>query len=413
MSLIGNRVDQPSIAGAPGVSPKRFPASTSDEPRLRRWHRKSRAGCIPCKHGRIKCDESQPTCDNCVKREIPCNYFETKCLKRPPRILLRQDQRQDGAVTSPSNSASTDAFIFPPSGMVPSQHLFSAGDLTPAERLLKLRLFHHYLQMTHQSTEVQVRWAFWIAEVAVQSPHTMDALLGFSACHLRRFTKSDRSLDETSHRYMARAIRSQRGQIQVGLDKNNAPSIAATCALISFYSSINRAELAPESLLQGPLHWFSSLQMSIQVVFQAQHFIQDSKFREHFRGLILLRDGMTQDIPNEFQFLLDYPGTEKIVNEASLSAYRETLSLLSCICSNLKRATPLLFFAVVPSRFVDLVAAKDSRALAILGYFFMLVKKCRHFWWIDGVPEQEFAKIMAMLPSQWWPVMSLAMDVFK
>ncbi|KAH7110975.1 hypothetical protein B0J13DRAFT_516409 [Dactylonectria estremocensis] len=412
MSLIGNRVDQPSIAGVPRVSPNHSPASTSDKPRLRRRHQKSRAGCIPCKRRRVKCDESQPTCDNCVKREIPCKYFETKCLKRPPRILLRHGQTQDGAVTSPSNSASADAFIFP-SGNVPSQHLFSAGDLTPAERLLKLRLFHHYLQMTHESTEVQVRWAFWIAEVAVQSPHAMDALLGFSACHLRRCTKSDQSLDETSHRYLARAIRSQRGQIQAGLDENNAPSIAATCALISFYSSVNRAELAPEGVLQVPLHWFSSLQMSIQVLFQAQHFIQDSKFRKHYRGLILLRDRMTQDISNEFQFLLEYPGAEKTVDEASLSAYRETLTLLSCICSDLKHATPLLFFAVVPSRFVDLVAAKDSRALAILGYFFMLVKKCRQFWWIDGVPEQEFATIMAMLPSHWWPVMSSAMDEFE
>ncbi|KAH7123071.1 hypothetical protein EDB81DRAFT_913183 [Dactylonectria macrodidyma] len=336
----------------------------------------------------------------------------TKCFKRPLRILPRQDQLHDEDSTSPSTTATPDASIFP-SGIVPSQHLFSSGDLTSTERLLKLRLFHHYLQMTAKSTEVQVRWSFWITEVAVESPHAMDALLGLSACHLRRRTKYDKTLDEASHRYMDRAIRSQRNHIQLGLDESNANSVAAACALISFYSSINNTELAPEGVFQVPLHWFSSLQMGIQVLFQAQHFIHDSKFRKHFRGLVFLRDSMAHDIPNEFQFLLEYPGSGDGVDEASFSAYREALAVLSCISSDMKHATPLLFFTVAPSQFVDLVAAKDPRALAIMGYFFMIVKKCRQFWWIDGVPEQEFAAIMAMLPSHWWPVMSWAMDEFE
>ncbi|KAM6522986.1 hypothetical protein FALCPG4_012592 [Fusarium falciforme] len=383
-----------------------------EEPRSRRWHQKSRAGCIPCKRRRIKCDENQPICNNCVKREIPCEYFKGRYFKGSPKMILRRGQRQDCDFTSPSSSTLPNAPILP-SGIVPSQHLFSAGDLTPAERLLKLRLFHHYLEMTTGSTEIQLRWAFWIAEVAVESPHAMDALLGLSACHLSRRTESDETLDEASHRYMARAIRSQRNHVQLGFDEKNAPSIAATGTLISFYSNVNRAELAPDDTFQVPLHWFSSFQMGIPLLFQAQRFIHDSKFRMHFRGLTVLRDGMTQDIPNEFQFLLEYPGAENSVDEASFSAYRQTLNLLSCISSDLKHATPLLFFAVAPSHFVDLVAAKDPRALAILGYFFMIVKKCGQFWWIDGVPEQEFARIMAMLPSHWWPVMSWAMDEFE
>ncbi|KAK6534147.1 hypothetical protein TWF281_005484 [Arthrobotrys megalospora] len=55
------------------------PASPADStgsgvPRTRRFHNKSRTGCRGCKERRIKCDEGQPVCSNCIRRSTVCEY---------------------------------------------------------------------------------------------------------------------------------------------------------------------------------------------------------------------------------------------------------------------------------------------------------------------------------------------------
>lgn len=64
---------------------------------------------------------------------------------------------------------------------------------TPSERLLELRLLHHYITMT--SPTFQARrlgdilisssggnvYANWMMRLALETPSVMDALLGFSA----------------------------------------------------------------------------------------------------------------------------------------------------------------------------------------------------------------------------------------
>ncbi|KAM5345818.1 hypothetical protein ACJ41O_011679 [Fusarium nematophilum] len=45
--------------------------------KLRRAHRKSRNGCYECKRRHIKCDESRPSCSNCVVSERSCAYPAT------------------------------------------------------------------------------------------------------------------------------------------------------------------------------------------------------------------------------------------------------------------------------------------------------------------------------------------------
>lgn len=40
--------------------------------------KKSRAGCITCKTKRLKCDETKPTCTNCVSRKVACAGYAPK-----------------------------------------------------------------------------------------------------------------------------------------------------------------------------------------------------------------------------------------------------------------------------------------------------------------------------------------------
>ncbi|KAI9154718.1 hypothetical protein HJFPF1_07275 [Paramyrothecium foliicola] len=118
----------------------------------------------------------------------------------------------------------------------------------------------------------------------------------------------------------------------------------------------------------------------------------------------------TQD--SQFDFLLEYKDRKGPFDKASWAAYRRAVAVLSWLNRNLEEAKPLFFFIAVPPHFVQLLVDKDSRALAILGYFYMVVKKARGIWWFDGAAEQEFAVIMACLPERWLPAMSLALQYF-
>lgn len=43
----------------------------------RRSHTKSRKGCKTCKARHIRCDETTPHCNNCLKHEVRCDYLDT------------------------------------------------------------------------------------------------------------------------------------------------------------------------------------------------------------------------------------------------------------------------------------------------------------------------------------------------
>jgi hypothetical protein len=44
------------------------------KPMPRKGHTKSRRGCFSCKKRKIKCPETLPKCDNCVKSGMTCEY---------------------------------------------------------------------------------------------------------------------------------------------------------------------------------------------------------------------------------------------------------------------------------------------------------------------------------------------------
>ncbi|CRK20199.1 hypothetical protein BN1723_012067 [Verticillium longisporum] len=43
----------------------------------RRSHPKSRTGCQTCKKRKIKCDEHKPSCRNCIKHAVACDFLQT------------------------------------------------------------------------------------------------------------------------------------------------------------------------------------------------------------------------------------------------------------------------------------------------------------------------------------------------
>ncbi|CAM1505982.1 Fc.00g116190.m01.CDS01 [Cosmosporella sp. VM-42] len=268
--------------------------------------------------------------------------------------------------------------------------------------------------MAASTQKVQPTWSSWIANQALQTPSVMDALLGFSAFHLRRNGDGDPAIREASHKYMARAIRSHKEQLLGDINEANAPGIVACCSLILIHGSVNQSYLSSEKEHPLPVHWFRPFQSVRALFILTLPWIQDAEIGPAIRKLpspveILSRGSRF----TKFDFLLEDMSPDELLDHQTLTAYRQAVNHLSFIYCCRDQARPLRFLVMASSRFVEMLEAKDPRTLAIVGYFFMLLEIVHLLWWVDGAPAREFAAVMEYLPEAWWPKMSWAIRVFK
>ena len=115
-----------------------------------------------------------------------------------------------------------------------------------------------------------------------------------------------------------------------------------------------------------------------------------------------------------FDFLLEGLFLEEHDAE-TIDTYETTVAHLNTIAFSPIVSHILQFPAAVPRRFVEMIGAQDPRTLAIVGYFFILLKKVEQVWqvwWLQGTIDNEFKTLMDILPKKWWPKMQWAISVF-
>lgn len=84
----------------------------------RKFHLKSKNGCLTCKRRRIKCDETKPICKKCQNMNLECGYIQDKDKEdpvskmattitppSPPEQLLSDDQTSKRRKVSESSSS--------------------------------------------------------------------------------------------------------------------------------------------------------------------------------------------------------------------------------------------------------------------------------------------------------------------
>lgn len=68
----------------------------------RKYHSKSKKGCVSCKKRRVKCDESKPMCSNCVRIKLDCGY-----LDESDRAPKRKQSDADAFIWLPQTQQAT------------------------------------------------------------------------------------------------------------------------------------------------------------------------------------------------------------------------------------------------------------------------------------------------------------------
>ncbi|KAL2022777.1 hypothetical protein VTK56DRAFT_4593 [Thermocarpiscus australiensis] len=437
----------------------------------RRSHRKSRTGCRRCKSRKIKCDEVHPRCGNCVKHGVACDYEH-------PEVLAELRAAAAGSPSTPTNAFSGRAAASSASvtGSVASGAAAtlcrsppppSLSQTTPlGNRLLELRLMHHYTAMTCKTFTftapvTEEIWKITVPNLAFSgSQHLADAILAVAALHLRSLTPDDKELVRASHAYMAASLAEYSAALTKGIDHTNAETLFLTSALIAFQSTATRVFMKDE-LVDGdpykqrnptagcyaiPFSWFHSFQGVKAITAASWQYLRVSPVvtqvinsqavlqldftagLETFFGHLL--DGLDEelaamekecasaaprtplgDVPPPTSPASSYPSvaganrkptTTPELIAATRQAYQHAVAVLNWAHKIPHKGAPLAFPATVSRRYIELLEERRPRALAILACFFALLKSLDSVWWLQGMARREVLGVVSLFNSDFF-----------
>ena len=133
----------------------------------------------------------------------------------------------------------------------PSTPTISAAT-PPDQRMLELRLMHHYTAITCKTFTFSAPmtediWKFTVPSLAFSgSQHLADAVLAVTALHLRSMSPNDRDMIRASHAYMAASLAEYNATLNEGINQSNAEALFLTSTLIAFQATATRTFIKDE-----------------------------------------------------------------------------------------------------------------------------------------------------------------------
>ena len=258
---------------APDAPPPRMP---------RIAFKKSRSGCRRCKERKVKCDEAHPTCHNCVRHRVACEYVAVPAK----RANGRAGERRRGASSTPGASSSAgSARRRRPSQEEGGQE--GEGDeeeeeeeeedeglgLGPEQRrLLELRLLHHYVGVvahTFSAADNPVVFDMWtklVVRTAFEHAFLLNTLLAFAALHVVSTTSRAAAggfapIEDTS--LLPAELVGAAAEACAGVDAERAYRVYLDLAFRQQREAIKRADIGPET---ANALLFSSILLSYQAL---------------------------------------------------------------------------------------------------------------------------------------------------
>ncbi|KAH6876129.1 hypothetical protein BKA58DRAFT_135800 [Alternaria rosae] len=174
---------------------------------VKRYHRKSRAGCDTCKRRRVKCDEATPKCGACALRQESCSYPPQNASTGSKRVAKTALTTTSSSQTSPPVPIKYHWHSLYDAYSGPSSRLATYS----ATRTLELRLMHQwstttYLTSVHCNAPIFRDYA---VTKALQHTYLMDILLAFTSLHSASLASSTTA----SHDHVAAALHYQNKSI--------------------------------------------------------------------------------------------------------------------------------------------------------------------------------------------------------
>ena len=414
-------------------------ASSTGIVRTRKTHFKSRKGCLYCKSRHIKCDESFPECNKCQKHGLICEYAPATSAPSPLSYTLTDTEPDQQSLASSPNSMQDrpanplivpSAIIVPPGPLpgytspptndtaftiIPVATIEAPPDATthaatftaafPDAFFFELTLANHvhenyrlwsnlypsmdamHASESHHATTNQI--------VMLQSLSNAASYCGAS-CNNRA--------DADIYRQHALLLheRAHRGSIQMMLEQSQTPDGSESTAQLIYLSLCNRAILA-DALSRNRDNFGQFIaglvQLGGSIVFTT--------------GCRRMRDALDlQLLVMQSPFRDHYPNHDAIANMLTRSQLSSTkrddcngaaiaLSYLHGLLPSHGAPVLLLWIAMVPAGFWELLQQHVPEALVVLAHFGGLMHRMRGWWVFRDAGRFVVKSIEAFLGVEW------------
>ncbi|GJN69751.1 hypothetical protein PLIIFM63780_000051 [Purpureocillium lilacinum] len=400
--------------GVPSAAPHRAPKLS---------HKKSRYGCQRCRQRRVKCNEAKPVCDNCERHRATCFYDRV-----PP-----QERCMVPAAPFPKGTAEARVAA----AMARPEDAVAEPDDPPEtreRRMIEVRLMHKYVTETGETVAIDDKTRFMYATLVPKLALGSDALLycmnSLAALHIAVSSGDDRepAAVDAHRKYLSMALR-EHNKALANISEANADIVCLTSSLFRV-CSFTLLQERPRVPYEPPVEWLMMNASTSAVVRAAYKLVgQDTQsvayrmlhtspiinnLEERFgearrRGLehIIAREPLDRDA--------DEPWDDEIQD-----AYETTLSYLGGaveaarageeheVCRRL-----IIFPMLVKGRFIELVQEGHPRAIVLLSFYFALLSRYRHIWWIGDAGTQEVRAMAAALTGDWLAMIRWPLEVVK
>ena len=285
-----------------------------------------------------------------------------------------------------------------------------------------------------QLPAVRNMWDISVPQMAFEYQPLLHALLAIAALHRATLLPNEtRRLQHICQMHIVHSIQHHRERIteMSRADKGLVADepVCVNAMLISFYALALRRETFPEPY-EPPTQWLymaRGVRAVVRTIYHQAMQSSGSRIRPimlespHIpvasRNKLICSDTRASP-PPPFGFLLHCHCDEEQADEKLRKAYTVSVVYLNSLYAAVKNRAPDYevrkrftgFPAIVPKRFLALVAEKRPRALVILAHFFAFGKLVEDIWWLRGIPEREVYGVYSILPPQWrwamnWPLL--------
>ncbi|KAF2174918.1 hypothetical protein K469DRAFT_680710 [Zopfia rhizophila CBS 207.26] len=378
---------------------------------MKRFHRKTRAGCNQCKRRRVKCDETKPSCANCVRNHLQCSLEFLTPIKpenQYPKPRAKPITLQIHSTVSPPR---TDIGL-------------ATFSLDPKN----LELLHHYTSVTCLTLGTVRNMHVWQVEIprlALCHEFLMHGLLAISALHLSTL-QTARNSELIRRATMAEhmALPSFRQYVSA----NEAEKIHAVFAfagyLVPYLLSLSGWLDAPmgriPSLDDYRPHWFHVLRGLVSLCGRSWFELAKGPFSP-----LLVRSVAPVDCnknPDDAHLVKIY----RLLQRSTLSnpANGKTLAVCRTALDELRRVAALpyspcktlevtavvyIWPGSISQQFLQLMHQRRPEALVILAHYCVLLKKVDSCWYLKGVGNDLLAAIEHELGDEWRPWIAWAL----
>ncbi|CAM1506187.1 Fc.00g058280.m01.CDS01 [Cosmosporella sp. VM-42] len=369
------------------------------EHKRRKFHSKSRQGCLACKQKKVKCDETHPICRRCIRTNRNCFY---QAGNSPESDSEDQEPSQKSLQKRRSGTPLTQLkYRFP----------LLVEYATPGGGTSTEQLLHHFSQNQNAFAEACLSIPVW--HIAWSHPYLVNAILAVSACHLRHHAPNPRP-HEVAECYQQRlTLRGFQESLTRQMSQGRSDALIMTAVFLNLlsFTFIEDPRISASwvfSSTKDRLVWLS-IQLGLKpLLMTTEAFRDDSALQPMFEASdddqhTFRRDDVGLDgIPSHWlRLLIPYTGSAGMPIDTII--FREPLRVLAQ--SRLLEPKPenillyVQFIGKLDTDFFQLLYDKDNRALWMFGYWLGLLGRFGS-WWVRGRVERDYNAIVLYLNQQ-------------